>query len=269
MIRRELARPDVAGASWILISQVDHARLSGQLAEHWGAGEVVPLVARDELLWAITHHDDGWSEWEQTPGVEADTGRPRSFTEMDVADGLEIWSRSITGAAEHGALAGYVVAGHFCALLRRFDAAWKNKPMETQLAERFLATYDNLRDGCLQAWLSHSGDHTRDLAERALLQLQLFDALSLWFCCSECPQPEEFTTPGGATVRFEMADPASQGEPQRVVVRHWPLAVEGLNLEIAGRAVPVRRYRGQADLAAAPSQSVQLGWRLEPGRPKS
>jgi hypothetical protein len=50
------------------------------------------------------------------------------------------------------------------------------------MAEQFLATYDNLREGCLKAWLGRSADHTPELAERALKQLQLFDALSLWYC---------------------------------------------------------------------------------------
>lgn len=269
MIRREPAAPEAPGASWVLISQVDHAHLARRLAESWGAGDILPLVAREELLWAIEHHDDGWAQWEQTPDVEPNAGRPRSFTEMRLDEGLEIWGHSITAAAEHSALAGFVVAGHFCALLRRFDAAWKDKPPQTQMAEQFLATYDNLREGCLQAWLARSPDHSPELAERALKQLQLFDALSLWFCCREWPESEAFATPSGPVVRLEMADASGGKSPTKVTASPWPLAVHGLNLEIAGRAVPVRRYQGRADLAAVPLQRVQLGWRLEPAAPKS
>jgi hypothetical protein len=269
MIRREPAAPDAAGATWILISQVDHAHLAGRLAEHWGAGDVLPLVARDQLLWAIEHHDDGWDEWEQTPDVEPTAGRPRSFTEMRLDEGLEIWGRSIITAAEHDALAGFVVSGHFCALLRRFDAAWKDKPAQTQMAEQFLATYDHLREGCLKAWLARSPDHSPELAERALHQLQLFDALSLWFCCCESPEAEAFATPSGPAVLLEMTDLSGGRSPQTVTAAPWPLAVEGLNLEIPGRAVPLRRYQGRADLAAVPLQNVQLGWRLAPAALKS
>jgi hypothetical protein len=60
-----------------------------------------------------------------------------------------------------------------------------------------------------------------------------------------------------------MADPGEAKSPKNVTTSPWPLAVEVLNLEIAGRAVPVRRYQGRADLAAVPLQRVQLGWRLE------
>ena len=269
MIRREPAAPEAAGASWVLISQVDHAHLAGRLAEHWGAGDVLPLLPREELLWAIEHHDDGWAEWEQTPDVEPNAGHPRSFTEMRLDEGLEIWGRSITAAAEHSALAGFVVAGHFSALLRRFDAARKDRPAQTRMAEQFLATFDNLREGCLQAWLVRSTEHTPELAERALKQLQLFDALSLWFCCREQPESEAFATPFGPAVRLESVEPGGDKRPRKVTASPWPLAIDGLNLEIAGRAVPVRRYQGRADLASVPLQRVQLAWRLAPTGPKS
>jgi hypothetical protein len=269
MIRRMPVGPEDAASHWILISQVDHAHFAGQLAEHWGAAAVAPLVARNDLLWAITHHDDGWSEWERTADVEPESGRPRSFTEMPLDEGLAIWMRSINAAAEHGALAGFVVAGHFCALLRRFDAAWKGAAATTQWAERFLATFDKVRNDCLQSWLADSVEHTPKLAERALGQLQLFDALSLWFCCQERPEPEDFPTPSGSVVRFAVADPLVSNERQRVEIWPWPLCVDGLNLEIAGREVPQRRYQDRSDLAAVPSQRVQLRWRLEAAGAKS
>ncbi len=226
-------------------------------------------MAPDELLWAIEHHDDGWSEWEQTPDVDPETGRPRSFTEMPLDEGLAIWSRSINAAAQHGPLAGYVVAGHFCALLRRFNAAWKDDSEATQWAHRFLATYDVMRDGCLRDWLARSGEHTAQLAVKALAQLQLFDALSLWFCCHQRPEPEDFSTTSGAVVRFALADSPKNDERQLVEIRPWPLSVETLNLEIAGRRVPVRHYQDRSELAVVSSQPVQLHWRLEPAGAKS
>ncbi len=269
MIRRKPVGPEAAAGRWILISQVDHALLAAQLAEQWGAAPFAPLVARDDLLWAIAHHDDGWSEWEQTPDVEPESGHPRSFTEMPLRESLAIWSRSINAATKHGALAGYVVAGHFCALLRRFDAAWRDNAAAKQWAERFLTTYDKVRHDCLQSWLTGSSEHTPELAERALGQLQLLDALSLWFCCHEHPEPEEFPTPSGAVVRFALAGSSGSDERQRVEIWPWPLRVGGLNLEIAGREVPQRRYQGRSDLAAVPSQRVHLRWRLEPSGAKS
>ncbi len=263
MIRREPAAPDADGAQWILISQVEHARLSGALADHWGAAPVVPLVDRDELLWAIVHHDDGWAAWERSPGVEPDHARPRSFTEMPLDEGLEIWTASITGAAEHGPLAGYTVAGHFCELLRRYDTGWKHDAEKTAQAERFLATFDRLQEACFTAWQARSpSKNTPELAGRALAQLQLFDVLSLWFCCDEATTADEFETPAGPPIALSPTGSAARGEPMAVRLSPWPLTVPALNLEVRGRAVPVRRYESREELAAVPLQTVQLRWRL-------
>ena len=114
MIRRD-EPADGAPSHWALISQVEHARLAGRLAEPWVDGPFAPLWPRDELLWAIEHHDDGWRQWEACPGVDSRTGRPRNFTEMPAAEALAIWRHSVDAAAAAFPLAGYVVAGHFCA----------------------------------------------------------------------------------------------------------------------------------------------------------
>src|SRR5689334_22023337 len=103
MIRRPQPGVD-SQPQWVLISQVEHARVSGELAEHWAAGALAP---RDELVATIYHHDDGWREWEQRPDVDPEPGRPRAFTEMPLADSLVIWQRSIDAAARLGNLAPY------------------------------------------------------------------------------------------------------------------------------------------------------------------
>lgn len=265
MIRRESTAPDAPGAQWVLISQIDHAHLAGRLAEHWGAGSVAPLVAPTELGWAITHHDDGWREWEASPDVEPTFARPRSFTEMELTVGLEIWGSSITQAAEYGPLAGYVVAGHFCALLRRFDFGWKDDQRHTADARRFLAKYESLMDGCWKAWQARlPAEHTRARAQIALAQLQFFDALSLWFCCDEAMSPDDFECPSGPVVTLTPLDRGATDGSIRLALSPWPFAVASLNLEVPGRAVPVRRYQTRAQLAAVPAQNVKLRWTLEP-----
>ena len=90
MIRRDYQDTD-GTACWLLVTQPEHARLAGELAEHWGAGTVAPLVSPAELLPAVYHHDDGWSDWEQHPTLDPEHGRPRSFTEMPLERSLEIW----------------------------------------------------------------------------------------------------------------------------------------------------------------------------------
>ena len=78
----------------LLISQVDHARLAGDLAAAWGNDRVPGLPLADWLVPAVRDHDEGWRAWEAAPTVTAD-GRPRDFTEMPAAEAAAIWTRSI------------------------------------------------------------------------------------------------------------------------------------------------------------------------------
>src|SRR5687768_8556541 len=79
---------------WLLISQVDHARLAGDLAAAWGNETVPGLPLAEWLVPAIRDHDEGWRNWEAAPTV-TDEGRPRPFTEMPAAEAAAIWDVSI------------------------------------------------------------------------------------------------------------------------------------------------------------------------------
>lgn len=259
MIRRDLTPPP----AWILISQIEHAQLAARLAEHWGAGEFAPLWPRRELLWAIEHHDDGWRQWDLAPGVDSASGRPRSFTEMQPADSAAIWSASIETARAAGPLEAYVVAGHFCVLARRVSG-WLSADVRRDVVEPFLARFDKLMADCLSAWQAQEpARNTRDAAELALAQLQFFDALSLWFCCSAASEAESVQAPAGPMLTL-----TPQG-PERVELAPCPLLVPRLDVAVEGRLVAAQSYGSREELAAGPTQPARLRWQLHPGPAKS
>ena len=259
MIRRDTAFPE-GSPGWLLVMQPDHARLAGRCAELWGAPPLVRLEPHAELVTAIYRHDDGWSRWEQAIQVDPVSGRPREFTEMVLADALSIWPESIASAATVGPLAGYVVSGHFSALLERFSSRWANSPENRQLAEQFLQVQAGLRTHWLEQWLSQSpGADDEAGATTALRYLQMFDNISLWLCCQERTEPESFDPPEGPRVTFM---PLTATE---IKVAPWPFTAAYVELEVAARRVAAARYATAADLAAAPSQTIDLAWRLIPG----
>ncbi len=258
MIRRTVrtaAKPE----QWILISQVEHARLAGKLAESWGRQGVAALEPRSELLNAIFHHDDGWADWERSPGLDSKTGRPLQFTEMPLVESLAIWEDSIISASHFGPLAGYVVSGHFCELLRRFSARWKGEEAMTAMAHDFLDSQRQQQTEWSAEWARQPAASEPDVTLANALQfLQLFDSLSLWLCCSETPEPEEFESPGGPKIAVRLAGPG------QVAVDPWPFQPESLQLSAVGRSLPASRYDTPPALATAPVQPVTLNWRLLP-----
>ena len=90
MIRRD------CGSEWLLISQIDHARLAETLASSWGNSQVPRLPEPVELIPAVRDHDEGWLDWEQSPTVDEATGRPLNFTEMPMEVSTRIWEKSIS-----------------------------------------------------------------------------------------------------------------------------------------------------------------------------
>ena len=257
MIRRDWTETD-GSRQWLLIDQIKHAGLAGQLAETWRGEAHCSLEPRGEILQAVIHHDDGWALWDSAPGIDANTGMPSNFNEMLLGESLAIWRHSITAAQRWGNLAAYAVAGHFCALLRRFDS-WQKSPAKEQLARKFLDYYDRQMGVWLAGWQPH--DQTEDpevIAERGVAWLQFFDALSLWFCCAERTSPESFVAPGGTRVTFTPMN------GQRVAVDPWPWPQRDLKLGVSGRKVAATGYADAKALADAPHEPVTLAWRLEP-----
>ncbi len=116
MIRREMMLADGA-AIWLLVSQVEHAHVSGEVVQHW-RDAFSPDVAE-----AVCHHDDGWATWEAAPKMNPEVGGPYSFLEMPLAESLTIWDESIAAGRKFGPLAGWMVAGHFYNLLADSDRA--------------------------------------------------------------------------------------------------------------------------------------------------
>jgi hypothetical protein len=253
MIRRE-NEPWHGTLTWTLIDQADHARLAAQIARQWGAPPLLPLDPEDLLVETIARHDDGWRDWDAEPKLDSRRGRPIQFDEMSVADTDRIWTQSIEAIADLGPLAQYLVAGHFVALRSASSAA------DTEEGSRFI---DRFHSRC-EAWLSQwqqlaPRTNTANAARRALRQLQIFDAMSLWLCLGRPLHAVQFEAPGG-NVEFVPTDGQLRLQP-------WPLRGQSLRIHVAGRRVPVKSYQDFAELAGAVIEQAELSWTLCPAEP--
>ncbi|HET6880029.1 MAG TPA: DUF3891 family protein [Pirellulales bacterium] len=254
-----MIRRSVGTQRWTLISQVEHARLSGALAEAWDEDRFAGLP-RDELVAAIAHHDDGWSAWEVSPKVDPKSGRPLDFTETPLPDSLAIWRESIARAEQFGPLAAYMVSGHFSALLERFNSRWKSDSTLERLAQGFLQEQRSDRERFLDKWRHHDNQEEGQVAaERAVAWLQTFDALSLWLCCAERSEAETFHPPDTESVTF-----SPNGGPYALEVSPWPFGGQSLEVEAVGRSIIAQRYANSSDLVTSPAEPVTLRWSLRP-----
>jgi hypothetical protein len=262
MIRRDAQLAD-GSAAWVLISQIEHARISAQLAAHcsgqFSVGQA-PDSMRPEVLAAIEHHDDGWAEWESSPRIDREK-RPVSFMELDTAEAIAIWTRSIKSAASHGPLAGWMVAGHFSRLTRKYSDATRTDP---QAAEWF-ESMQQRRQEWFAEWQSvDAAARTVAVAEEALQWLWTFDELSLWFCCT-CPAASESNSVG------TQPKSAGQGTPIEMLLHPggngaasaspWRFEVASIDIEATVGVVPAQRYDSAKALFAV-ARPTTLRWQF-------
>jgi hypothetical protein len=268
MIRREITTSN-GTEHWLLISQVAHAQLSGELVANWRE----PFS--DDVVNAIAHHDDGWAAWEAEPKLNPELGAPYSFLEMPVPAALVIWDHSIAAAGKFGPLAAYIVAGHFYNLLNSSENA--NDP----LAVAWLAAKRKLRTTWLDEWVRADPAHSLEYARQAQQLLLIADLFSLWLCC-DCPahgasninldqSPMKLQT-GVLFKQFQFAvqDFAAMetdggeriGDLEWTVgVAPYPCVEAPLLLSARCIAVPVKRYSSWAELQSA-SWQTDLRWQL-------
>jgi len=258
MIRRDETDPG-RNKCWLLIPQIEHARLSGLLAEHWVASASGPLEPRNELIDAIDHHDDGWAAWDRRPDCDPQSGQPLEFTEMPLAESLGIWQQSIEMAAARGDLQAYVVSGHFSALLRGAAPRWQASKFGSTLATEFLGEQDQRRAEWLESWIGTAPDrHSPKIAERGLAWLRFFDGLSLWFCCAARHQPQVFDPPDGRSLTITPI----QETGGQFTAAPWPLDVTELEWSVPARRIAVAHYADRAALREAGGEGVAVPFRL-------
>jgi len=265
MIRRETTLED-GTAAWLLISQVAHAHVSGELAHAWRD------VFSAEVIEAIAHHDDGWAKWEAAPQLDPARGRPLSFLEMPVADAIEIWNDSIAAARRIGPLACAIVAGHFIGLAGGSDHA------KEPVAEEWLRATDDERASWLAEWQGSDPSHTPELAGCAQQMLHTADLLSLWLCCdgplasgdadenaAVVPNTEMESRTSTILGKYHFAtDSRTLGKANigwRGSLMPWPFAARELDLDAPALAAPAVKYACWAEIAAA-SRPVRLVWHL-------
>ncbi len=182
------ARQKQHSSAYWLISQPDHANLSGDLAANFVSPEFPHID--EPIARAIAVHDAGWAifESEANPGerpVLNGDGKPLAFVDFPPAQFLRAWNASIDRAESMCPAGGIIASRHFCALGEfrlQNGVSDENARLITAFLGREAARQQRLRPACTY-------DDTE--LQRLLAVLQFCDLLSLYLC-SGAQQPAEF-----------------------------------------------------------------------------
>jgi hypothetical protein len=229
------------GSMLLLVTQPDHAHLSGELLALWRAGDLPAHPRRDDLLFAAREHDNGWREADAAPRWDAERGRPHDFTTLPRQERIEIWERGTCRFAAERPYAALLITRHALNLFggRRGEEGW-------DAFLDFLADFERgLRE---ETWA------TREEVEGDYPPIDLADLISL----AACIQRREPVERHG--VRIVPADDGVRLDP-------FPLA-GATTFRLPCRRIPARSYRGDADLGGelAAARWEELSVRISPER---
>lgn len=227
-----------------LITQPDHARFAAELMGLWRTEELREHQRRDELLFAIREHDNGWNEADAAPRADPATGAPVPFTALPTGPRIELWERAVERFAGSHPYAALLILHHSLAIHEdRSGEPWDEfRRTMAERAER----------------LAEAAGVSQSMVDGDYRWLDLADLLSLRVCCATTGSFER----AGVTGRF-----APSGEaPAQLRLSPFPLA-GSTTFRIPCRYLPRRAYTGDADLGAelAASRWQTVGLRVVDG----
>jgi hypothetical protein len=204
-----------------LVTQPDHAHLSGELLALWRADSLPENPRRAEILFATREHDNGWREADSAPLCDAASGRPVDFLGVARPLRIELWERGTARFAGSRPYAARLIARHAWSIHRdrRGEEGWTD----------FLEFLEELERGLA----AETGVSEQHLAADYRL-LDLADLISLAVCNGWTDPFERYGTRGRVAGDTVFLDP-------------FPLAGPTA-FAIPCRRIPDRRYAGDADL---------------------
>jgi hypothetical protein len=186
--------------SWWLVSQPDHAGLSGDIAANF----VSPLFPRitPQIAKCVGLHDAGWAMFEAerdpaAPPMIGDDWKPRAFMEFGPAEFIPAWTGSIERAERECPAGGVMVSMHFAALAQFRQKQQVDSGADAERVSEFLE-----RESARQRRLKHENGVSDEQASDLLKVVQFCDMLSLYLCSGAIEDvdfPQRF---GGSTVRL-------------------------------------------------------------------
>lgn len=244
-------------------SQEDHAELAAQFAAHWGNARFSKLRPYQTMMLATTLHDSGYREFEANPPMNVAKGRPYAHRE-DVpnfeAIELKAYNKNAEWVISQDSYAGLLVSMHRTGL-------WHNRyNIFTEPAGRVRERSAPVMDAKVKLE-SAQAEIKRKLAELEpgfenelaynYMALQIFDLLSLYFCCDGYASDSDFKEYKIAPVRVSYdsdetvtltVKPNGQGG---VIIDPYPFDVSPVQFSARARVIAPVSDKTEAAVAEA------------------
>lgn len=243
--------------------QEDHAELAAQFAAHWGNSRFSQLRPYDTMVFATTYHDSGYREFEGLPPMNVAKGRPYAHREEVPnfeAIELKAYNKNVEWLHGQNPYASLLVSMHRTGL-------WHNRyniftAPAGNLRERSAAVKDaKIKLESQQAEIKRKLMELEPGFENELaynyMALQIFDLLSLYFCCDGYANENEFKEYKIAPVRVSYDSDETvtltikPNGPGSVIFAPYPFDVKQLTVSARARIVAAPAEKTEAAVAEA------------------
>ena len=255
---------------YILYMQNDHGDLAGQFASHWGNDRFAPLKPRGSMVFVAEAHDNGWWHWDINPEVD-EQGVPITFRRTPRERLYEFINKGIDNILQKDLYAGLIASIHHAGLPQH---RYGTLPAVPRRQDEHTMKFINEREPFNQELIArvatmkeYDGANSKDFIWFNYRMMQVFDRLSLFFCCNydlETATTSESQSQGdkdygrafyrsiidSTPVRFGQEDIELALRPvgkTRLVVDPYPFDVSPLKVTVRGRRLPRRPFRSQEE----------------------
>jgi len=266
----------------LLVLQIDHSRIAGLLAAHWGNDQFAKLSPYASMVLAAQEHDSGWWDWEIKPTLN-EQGYPPDYIGSIKHLGRGIWlnfyRHGIERVAEWDPYAAYNVSMHGEGLLTQGMGLLPYMPDYTSDPDvrKFIAEQKTFRARLLQDL--RKNEELQGLTSDEHLWtnfklMEVFDQLAQ-FVCNRYPFNSQERKNGPTNTLSDVPVPVGPGRSdvtltvdvqneKDAIVLPFPFDVSPLVISFPGRLVPNRRYANQEDFLEHfyRSQRIEINYTL-------
>ncbi len=234
--------------SIVMITQNDHAQLSGLFAAHWGNENFAKPRPYGSLVRAAMFHDRGWIRYETSPQLNPETGKTPNYRDVptDRAQ-LEAFEWAGEWLSAIDVYAGLMIAKHRTGLWQGRYGVIKHPPARQRAElppeiETFIARSEGKQKSAAEKF------DPDELAINYNL-LQVWDMMSLYICSNELlkpdriePVPVSYSGDGGVAM---MLVPM---ETHAIALDPYPFDQPSLTASVIFRRLTESKFKDSAEL---------------------
>jgi hypothetical protein len=234
--------------SIVMITQNDHAQLSGLFAAHWGNDKFEKPRPYPSLVRAAMFHDRGWIRYETSPQIKAETGKTPNYREVP-NDKTQLDAFAWAGAWLSGIdpYAGLMISKHRTGLWQgrygviTFPAAIQRGTLPPQITQFIAHSEAEQKEAAAKF-------DARELAINYNL-LQVWDVMSLYICSTEVLKPDRIEpVPADYSGKAGPGMTLTPVEPHTIALDPYPFDQPSLTTNMIFRRLTQSTFKDSAEL---------------------